>query len=70
MPAIIPPALPASWADLNANGRREATEIVERIRADKLPMILGHRVKIMIEKGEYGGHEVGFFHQIAVNLIR
>lgn len=56
------------WTAQNSVGRREAIEVVELIRAEDIPFVLGHRVKIMIERGEFGGREVGFFHYIATEL--
>lgn len=58
------------WSNLNAIGREEAAALVDIIRLENVPFLLGHRVKSMIETGEYGGKEVGFFAYIAEELSK
>lgn len=57
-----------TYGDLNARGREEASALVERMKTEDAPFLLGHRVKQMIEGGNYGAYEIGFFQGIASNL--
>jgi hypothetical protein len=58
-----------SWADQNAIGRANAKALIEIMKRDNLPILLGSAVKEMIERGVYDGVEVGFFHEIGSQLI-
>jgi hypothetical protein len=58
-----------TWDEQNARGRLQAEELIKRIRKGEMPTLLGPAVKAMIERGVYGGIEVGFFHAIAVELM-
>lgn len=52
-----------------AIGRGYAEELVEFIQSIGSPIFLGHVCRAIAEGVDYGGVEVGFFHQISVHLI-
>jgi hypothetical protein len=58
------------WSTDNRTGRHYAKNVVRFVCAGPRPTILGLMVKAMIEKGEFGGVEVGFFQEIAEMLMR
>lgn len=58
-----------TWDEENAIGRLQAKELIDRIKGEQSPILLGSTIKTMIERGGYGGIEVGFFHAIAVKLM-
>ena len=58
-----------SWASENAEGRRQAAELINLLRAGGQPFLLGDAVKSMIRDGRYTGVEVGFFNFLACELI-
>jgi hypothetical protein len=58
-----------TWAEENALGRLQAKELIDRIKGEQAPILLGSTIKTMIERGVYGAVEVGFLHAIAVELM-
>lgn len=58
----------ATYGEMNARGRDDASALIERIKNEEAPFLLGHRVKLMIEGGTYGAYEIGFFQAVASNL--
>jgi hypothetical protein len=54
------------WGKDNRVGRELAAATVARMRENDAPHELGHLMKSLIEKGRYGGVEVGFFLAIAL----
>lgn len=57
-----------SWGEQNAEGRRQAAELIAKLQDGDRPFLLGDAIKAMIEKGTYGGVEVGFCQRIAAEL--
>lgn len=58
-----------SYAEGNAIGRARADELLQYMSARAAPMVLGHVVARIAEKGAYGAVEIGFFNQLAVAAI-
>lgn len=58
-----------AWTTGNENGRELAASAIATIREEESPNHLGRLVKSMIERGEFGAKEVGFFQAIAENLL-
>ena len=59
----------SEWEKENQEGRKLALKAIEHMRLTGSPNHLGFIVKDMIERGRYGGTEVGFFHVISIMLI-
>ena len=57
-----------TWGEQNIVGRQCADEMMAYIKKHSCPELLGNIVHSMIERGEYGGIEVGFFLRIANGL--
>lgn len=49
----------------NRIGHARADELIAYMAAHDAPMVLGHIVKRIGERGVYGPIEIGFFHRIA-----
>lgn len=60
------PSETGNWLADNAQGRQYAAELVDLMATYNSPMMLGHVVKAIAERGKHGGVEVGFFHGIAM----
>lgn len=58
-----------SYAEGNAIGRARADELLQYMANRGAPMVLGHIVARIAEKGAYGPIEIGFFNQLAVAAI-
>jgi hypothetical protein len=46
-------------------GVSRAAELVEYMRVNQAPMVLGHVVRAIIERGEIGAVETGFLHGLS-----
>lgn len=58
------------WGADNAVGRTRATELLSIMRKTDNPALLGHVVEAIGKRGVHGGVEVGFFHELAVNMMQ
>lgn len=58
------------WAADNAKGREYANACIDYMRHNRAPGFLGHVVKAMIGKAQFGGVEVGFFAYIADRVTK
>ena len=52
------------------DGRFAAMELIDQMATGPRPLLLGYTVKIMIEKGEFGSFEIGFFQALAERVLR
>jgi len=68
-PDLWTPVAVGNWKTDNETGVRHADDVIDRMQQQDHPFLLGHTVKAMIEKGVYGGVEVGFFNHLALRLI-
>lgn len=57
------------WRTDNERGRLSARELIERMRSQATPFLLGHVAKGIAQRGRHGGVEVGFFAEIAETTI-
>jgi hypothetical protein len=57
------------WAADNDIGRAAAIELARDMTASDFPPLLGYVVSSMIEKGRFGGVEVGFLHFFAEHAM-
>lgn len=62
------PLTSGNWEKDNITGRIYADELIQHIKANKNPTLLGHVVKAMGLKGRHAGVEVGFFHRLSEHL--
>lgn len=63
------PTETGEWATDTAAGRTYAAELIDVMRTNEAPMLLGHVAKAIVARGKHGGVEVGFFQQIAEKLM-
>lgn len=63
------PADGATWTESNQRGRSAADSIVGAMRESGNPLLLGRACQAMIEVGQFGGVQVGFFHRLAERLM-
>lgn len=59
-----------SYESDNNLGRSRAEELVQYMRANQAPMILGHVSKRIVSLGKYGPMEIGFFNHLALLAMR
>lgn len=57
------------WGQDNTIGRSYAKKLVEFMRSEHEPFLLGYVVRDMIKKGHFGGIETGFCSHLATRLI-
>ncbi len=60
------PADAGSYRQGNDIGRSRADELVQYMRDNQAPMVLGHVVQAIVARGEYGAIEIGFFNQLGL----
>lgn len=58
-----------TWSDQNAEGRLMAEQFIKQLREKNAPNLLGQVVRELIDKQQYGGVQVGFFHKISLELM-
>jgi len=51
------------------HARSYCSEVIDTMRADQAPFLLGHVVRDMIEKGQFGEAEISFCQAIAEKLL-
>jgi hypothetical protein len=61
---------PADWSAANQKGRAAAIELTDSIQASGAHPLLGAVIGAMIEKGRFGGVEVGFCAQLSESIGR
>lgn len=49
-------------------GRMAAHELITYIQERRAPLALGYVLKAIVERGRFGGHEIGFCQQLSENL--
>lgn len=54
----------------NKIGRTHADQCVDLMRRQNNPALLGQVVRAMVDKGRFGGVEVGFMNRVADHAIR
>lgn len=59
-----------NWTENMSRGRARARALVEQLVAEQNPLLFGSALKAMILRGEFGGEEVGFAHEIAEQFIK
>jgi hypothetical protein len=59
-----------TYAEQNAEGHERAEQLLQLMRRTDGPAILGHVVEAIMERGNYSGVEVGFFHVLAITLMQ
>ncbi len=64
------PSEDPDWSLSNQKGREYADRVVEMMNDENNPTTLGRVAKAMIERGRYGGVEVGFFTMLAIHAMR
>lgn len=52
------------WSEDNAIGREYGRQVVDTMQALDAPILLGRVIESMVERGKYGGIEVGFLAYI------
>ena len=57
------------WGADNATGRGHADALIADMKATDFPGTLAHVVHAMIDRGTFGGVEVGFLNQIAQRTL-
>jgi hypothetical protein len=63
------PTETGDWATDTATGRTYAAELIDVMRTNEAPMLLGHVAKAIAARSKHGGVEVGFFQLIAEKLL-
>jgi len=59
-----------NWSADNRAGASYAVALLDYMRERGAPNMLGSVVRAMIDKGHYGGVEVGFLHAVATAAIQ
>ncbi|MBH0113207.1 hypothetical protein I5E68_09640 [Novosphingobium sp. YJ-S2-02] len=59
----------SEWYQGNCRGRDLAASTIASMREDFAPHMLGQVVRKIIERGEYGAEEVGFFQRLGEQLL-
>ena len=64
-PDLWTPVITGDWSRDCATGRAAAAELTRVMATLESPFMLGYVLRRMVEKGVWGGCEVGFAHEIA-----
>lgn len=50
------------------DGKIAAQQVLDEMAGGNRPFLLGYAAKAMIERGEFGAYEIGFFQHLAERL--
>lgn len=58
------------WAEDNRAGREYADNLIQQMQETDAPIMVGHAVRALVERGEFDGRAVGFFHRLSERAMR
>jgi hypothetical protein len=66
---LWPVSGPVGYTEGNNIGRARAADLVEVMRRTNSPVLLAHVIEAIVNRGEIGAVETGFFHAISKELL-